>query len=56
MPTTKPRYNLTLSKELLERIQDYRFENRFPSQSSAIISLIEKGLMSVEQEQETQHD
>lgn len=35
---------LTISKELLEKVEDYQFENRIPSRSEAIRDLIEKGL------------
>lgn len=35
---------LTITKELLEKIEDYQFNNRIPSRSEAIRELIEKGL------------
>lgn len=35
---------LTLSKELLEKIEDYQFKNRIPSRSETIRLLLEKGL------------
>jgi len=35
---------LTLSKELLDKIEDYQFGNRLSSRSEAIRILIEKGL------------
>lgn len=35
---------VTMPKELKEEIEDYQFENRFPSRTSAILDLIEKGL------------
>lgn len=35
---------LTLSKELLEKIEDYQFENRIASRSEAIRTLLKKAL------------
>lgn len=35
---------LTLSKELLKKIENYQFENRIKNRSQAIRELIEKGL------------
>jgi metal-responsive CopG/Arc/MetJ family transcriptional regulator len=31
MPTEKPRYTITLDEELLKKIDDFRFENRYPT-------------------------
>ena len=44
MPTEKPKIILVLEDDLLERIEDFRYENRIPSRSDAIRQLIEKGL------------
>jgi len=44
MPTEKPRIILALDNDLLERIDDYRYENRIPSRSEAVRLLIEEGL------------
>ena len=30
MPTEKPRYTVIVDDELLKRIDDFRFENRYP--------------------------
>lgn len=35
---------LTISKELLDKVEDFQFKNRIPSRSEAIRMLIEKGL------------
>jgi len=48
MPTEKPRVTITMSKERLEEIETYRFDNKFKNQTQAILSLIEKGLESFE--------
>jgi metal-responsive CopG/Arc/MetJ family transcriptional regulator len=44
MPTSKPRILLTVDKDLLERIDDFRFENRINSRSEAIRRLIKESL------------
>ena len=48
MPTEKPRLTIALDEELLSKIDDFRFENRYPSRSAAVIALIEKGLNNKE--------
>lgn len=44
MATKKPQVLLTLDDELLERIEDYRYENRIPTRSEALRNLIKIGL------------
>ena len=44
MPTAKTILTFAADKDLLERINDYRFENRIESKSEAIRKLVEKGL------------
>lgn len=51
MPTEKPRFTMTFDEELLKRIDDYRFGNRFPSRSEALMEIIRRGLESIEAEQ-----
>nr|DAN10680.1 MAG TPA: hypothetical protein [Caudoviricetes sp.]DAO15533.1 MAG TPA: hypothetical protein [Caudoviricetes sp.] len=36
---------------MLKKIDDYRFENRFPSRSAATIELIKLGMEQLEKEQ-----
>ena len=50
MPTDKPRVTITVSKEKLVELEDYRFENKFKNQTQAILSLIDKGLSDFESE------
>lgn len=47
MPTEKPRFTLIMDEKLLELIDDFRFENRYPSRSAAAIDLIRMGLEQV---------
>lgn len=42
--TIKQRKVVTMSTELATRIDDYRFEKRFPTETDALRSLIEAGL------------
>lgn len=51
MPTEKPRYTVIVDDELLKRIDDFRFENRYPSRSAATIELIRLGLEALEKKQ-----
>lgn len=51
MPTEKPRYTVIVDEELLKRIDDFRFENRFASRSAATLELIRLGMEALEQRQ-----
>lgn len=51
MPTEKPRYTVIVDDELLKRIDDFRFENRYPSRSAATLELIRLGLEQLEKKQ-----
>ncbi len=51
MPTEKPRYTIIVDEELLEKIEDFRFENRYPSRSAATIELIRLGIENLERKQ-----
>ena len=44
MTTTKPRFSLTIDDELFEEIEDFRYENRYPSRNEAVIELLRLGL------------
>ena len=50
MPTTKPIISLAIDETLLERLDDFRYENRFPSRSAAILYLIRKALDTIDAE------
>jgi hypothetical protein len=51
MPTEKPRYTVIVDEELLKEIDDFRFENRYPSRSAATLELIRLGMESLKKEQ-----
>ena len=52
MPTDKPRYTVIVDEELLKKIDDFRFETRYPSRSAATLELIRLGMEALKKEQE----
>jgi metal-responsive CopG/Arc/MetJ family transcriptional regulator len=50
MPTKQPVVTMIFPEELLERVEDYRYENRIPSRTEAIRQLLEKGLKQYDKE------
>jgi metal-responsive CopG/Arc/MetJ family transcriptional regulator len=48
LPTDKPRYTVIVDDELLKKIDDFRFENRYPSRSAATLDLIRLGMETLE--------
>lgn len=46
MPTNKNKFTVIVDDELLKEIEDFRYDNRFRSLSSATVALIHLGLMS----------
>lgn len=51
MPTVKPRYTITLDEEMLRKIDDFRFENRYPNRTQATLELIRIGMEAFEARQ-----
>ena len=43
MSTDNPRITFTLSNEMKERVDAYRFANRIKSQTQAIVTLMDRG-------------
>lgn len=54
MPTEKPRYTVIVDEELLKEIDDFRFENRYPSRSAATLELIRIGIEQLKKERKDQ--
>lgn len=48
-PNAKPIINITIDEELLQKVEDFQFENRIKNRSEAIRQLI---LKAMEQEEE----
>ena len=53
MPTTKPRYCITVDEETLKEIDDFRFSNRFNSRSQATLELIRLGLEALKEREKS---
>ena len=51
MPTEKPRYTIIVDEALLKEIDDFRFENRYPSRSAATLDLIKLGMEALKRQQ-----
>lgn len=54
MATDKPRYTVSVDEELFQRIENFRYERRFPTRAAATVELIRLGLDSLEREKETE--
>jgi metal-responsive CopG/Arc/MetJ family transcriptional regulator len=50
-PNAKPIINITIDEKLLDEIEDFRFENRLPNRSQAIVHLIKLGMEQMEKEE-----
>ena len=48
MPTDNPKVLITLDKDLLEKIEDFRYGNRIPTRSGAVRRLIKEALKKYE--------
>ena len=48
MPTKNPKTLITFDKQLLNRVDDFRFENRINTRSEAIRRLLEEALKKYE--------
>lgn len=51
MPTEKPRITVVVDDDMLRDIEDFRFENRYPSRSAAMVELIRLGIEQIKGEQ-----
>lgn len=51
MSTDRPRYTVSIDDELLKQIEDYQFEHRYKTRSSATVELIRLGIQQLMQEQ-----
>ena len=52
MPTKKPRFCITVDEELLKKIDDFRFENRYNSRAQATLELIRLGIEALEKQED----
>ena len=54
MPTRKPMYSIVVDEDLLKKIDDYQFGNRFRSRSSATVELIKIAMQTLEGKEPTE--
>lgn len=47
MATDRPRYTVSVDRELFQEIENFRFEKRFQTRSEATVALIRLGLESL---------
>lgn len=52
MATDKPRYTVSVTNEMFDEIEDFRFKNRFQTRSEATVELIRLGLEVIKKEQQ----
>lgn len=50
MPTEKPRITVVVDDDMMQQIEDFRFENRYPSRSAAMVELIRLGIEQIKKE------
>lgn len=51
MSTDRPRYTVSVDDELLKQIEDFQFNNRYKTRSSATVELIRLGIQQLLREQ-----
>jgi len=56
MATDRPRYTVSVDNELFQKIEDFRFENRFQTRSEATVELIRRGLEALERERNAEEE
>ena len=52
MGTDKARYTVSVDQKMFQEIEDFRFENRYPSRSAAALELIRLGIESLNKNQD----
>ena len=50
MPTKKPMTTVVFDDDMFERIEDFRFNNRFASRSQAVVYLVKAGMEALKDE------
>ena len=50
MATEKARYTVSVDEDMFEKIETFRYENRYPTRSAATVELIRLGLEAIERE------
>ena len=50
MPTNKPMTTVVFDEDTFQRIEDFRFNNRFPNRSQAVLFLVKAGMDALKDE------
>lgn len=48
MPTDKPRFSISLDEELFKKVEDFRYNNRYPNRNEAVTELLKLGVEAAE--------
>ena len=56
MATKKPRYFITVDTDMFQKIEDFRFNNRYQTRSEATVKLIRLGLEALKKQSERQKE
>lgn len=52
MATNRPRYTVSVDDDMFKKIEDFRYENRYPNRAEATVELIRLGLEVVEKREQ----
>lgn len=50
MPTKRPVTTIVFDDDIFDRIEDFRFNNRFPNRSQAVLFLVKAGMEALKDE------
>jgi len=50
MPTEKPRFTITVTDEMLKEIDDFRYDNRYPTRTQAVNELFRIGIETLKKQ------
>ena len=56
MAMDRPRYSITLDQELFQRVEDFRFKNRYQTRNEATVQLIRLGLEQIDRQRLNRED
>lgn len=51
MPTKHPRFSIAIPEEMYDKVEEYRYNEKYKSQNSAVIALVELGLQALDSNQ-----
>jgi len=51
VPTKNPRFTITVTEDMLKDIEDFRYENRYPTRTQAVNELFRMGIEALKKQQ-----